>query len=195
MSNLRRNRGFSLIELVLVVAILVILAGLVLPMLSGVQDNSASVATTSTLQAVRAAIVGSDERCGYLSDMGRLPSTMRDLFVMPTGAAPFDRFTGRGWRGSYLQDATGKYLVNVSLGFSAAYGTNGDPAVLDSWGHPIIIQAPTSAADSKQRDLFTRLVSTGSDGIVQTSPDVLYPSPAQRGDDVILFLMRADVTP
>lgn len=184
------NRGFSLIEMVLVVAILVILAGLVLPMLWGVQDNSASVATTAGLQAIRTAIVGSGPgQPGYLSDMGKLPVTMRDLFIMPTSATPFDPLTSRGWRGPYLLDATGTYQVNAN-GFSVAYGANGDPAVLDSWGHPIIIQAAPTASDSNPPNI--RLVSAGQDGIVQTPDGDSYPSPTTRGDDVVLFLMRAD---
>jgi len=171
--------------MVLVVGILVILAGLVLPMLWGVQDNSASVATTSSLQAIRAAIVGSGPgQPGYLSDMGTLPVTIRDLFIMPINATPFDPLTNRGWRGPYLLVATGTYQVNDS------YGTKGDPAVLDSWGHPIIIQAAPTASDSNPPHI--RLVSAGQDGIIQTPDGDSYPSPATRGDDVVLFLMRAD---
>jgi prepilin-type N-terminal cleavage/methylation domain-containing protein len=179
------NCGFTLIEMVIVVAILMILAGIVVPMFSGIRDNSVSVATTATLRTIRDAIVGSGPgQPGYLSDMGGLPVTMRDLFVMPTGASPFDPVTRRGWRGPYLLEATGTYPVNDG------YGTKGDPAVLDSWGQPIVIQGAPTASDPNPP--YIRLVSAGPDGIIQTPNGDLYPLPTQRGDDVVLFLMRAD---
>jgi hypothetical protein len=128
---------------------------------------------------------------------------MRDLFIQPTGAPSFNPVTGRGWRGPYLLGAGGTYQVNAGNGFigsatlqspEAPYGAGGDPAVMDAWLHPIVIQAPSSVAttDPNQQAVYTRLVSAGQDGIIQTSPDILYPSPTQRGDDVVVFLMRAD---
>ena len=195
MSGPRNRSGFTLLELVVVVAILVVLAEVVIPLVAGIRENSASVATTANLQAMRAAIVGGDGRLGYLSDMGQLPGSVRDIFVMPAGAATFNPLTGRGWRGPYMMDATGTYQINVGQGFTSAYGAAGDPAVLDAWGQPIVIQAPTNAPDSNTQQQFTRLVSAGPDGIIQTPPGQLYPTPSQRGDDVLLFLMRADTAP
>ncbi len=195
MRSSRKTKGFTLVELLLVVAVLVILAGLVLPQMHGVQENSAAVGGVASLQAIRDAIMGSDRGAGYLGDLGRLPLTMRDLFAMPAGATAYEASTGRGWRGPYLQDAITAYHVSVTNGFTAAYGNEGDPAAADPWGRAIILQAPTVAATAAQRDLFTRLVSAGPDGIVQTPADVLYPETSLRGDDLVLFLKRPDIAP
>ena len=192
------NRGLTLIELLIVVAILVALAAGVVVMLSRTTQNAQAVATAASLRTVRETIVGTEGRPGYLADMRCLPATMKDLFVKPAGAAAFDRFTARGWRGPYLAESTGKYVINSGRGFLDAYGDDDDPALLDGWGNPIVIQRPSDAsgADSATRDQFTRLVSAGPDGKIETSPDVLYPDPnTGRGDDVVLFLTRTDVAP
>lgn len=190
-----RHSGFTLIELALVVAILVILAGLVLPSLWGMQENTAATATVTSLQSLRACVIG-DGRPGYLADVGQLPGTVGDLFVMPPRASPFNPMTRCGWHGPYLQNVTGTYQANPGAGFLATYVRNGDGnvAVLDAWGSPIVLQAPITA-DPKQRDLYTRLVSAGPDGVISTDPNILYPTPDTRGDDVVLFLMRPDVMP
>ncbi|MCY2927963.1 MAG: prepilin-type N-terminal cleavage/methylation domain-containing protein [Planctomycetota bacterium] len=195
MDHQDRRHGFTLLELVLVAAILVILAGIVLPSISGLREDSSLTATTETFHAIRNAVAGTEGRPGYLADMGRLPSTLRDLFIQPAGATPFDRFTARGWRGPYLMDATGTYRVDVAKGFLPAYGAEGDPALADAWGRPVILQVPTTASDTNQRDQFTRIVSAGPDGVVQTPPASLYPTTDHRGDDVLLFLMRPDIAP
>jgi len=54
---------------------------------------------------------------------------------------------------------------------------------------------PSEANTAAERDLFTRIVSAGPDGIVQTPPNVLNPPVDQRGDDVVLFLSRPDIAP
>jgi prepilin-type N-terminal cleavage/methylation domain-containing protein len=218
MSNYPRHRGFTLIELVIVVGVLVVLAGLVLPSLQGTQDHSASGATKSSMLAIREAIVGGGPgQPGYLSDVGSLPTHMRDLFVMPISVAgastvrAFDPNTARGWRGPYLrlQDAGATYHIDDPNGFTSVYGDKGDQVAVDGWGRPIILQAPTGLTDKNQRDQFTRLVSAGPDGQIDTLPKVLYPQPSpplahpddepqrspDRGDDLLLFLLRADVAP
>ncbi len=179
-----RNRGFTLIEIVVVVAIMAILATILVPLFNGIlsnssassQDSPAYVATKTTMQAVRDAIVGSGPgRPGYLSDMGSFPATMADLFNQ--GAKPsFDPVTGRGWRGPYMLAPTGTYAVNAN--FTTAYGANGDPTVLDAWLNPIIIQTATNGT--------VRLVSTGADGVIQTQPG----SAGACGDDVVVVLMQ-----
>ena len=99
--------------------------------------------------------------------------------------AGFNFSSGRGWNGPYLIDAGNRYGnftdPSDSDNFTTDYGSDADPAVLDGWGKPIILQeASTQNA---------RLVSAGVDGVLETDPnDPL----ASRGDDLVRFLLSVD---
>jgi prepilin-type N-terminal cleavage/methylation domain-containing protein len=195
-------KGFTLLEMVLVVAILVAIAGIVLPLYQNTAASAYTEATQVSLQNVRDAITGSAAGPGFYGDMGQLPVTLKDLFVAPSWAAPamqqFNPQTGRGWRGPYVTlSLTVSYPVDSSgnSGFTSAYGQNGDPTPADAWLRPIVLQIPTSALTAADQKTYARLVSAGPDGIIQTPDNVNYPLPATRGDDLVLFLYRPDVAP
>ena len=177
--------SFTLLELVVVLGILVVLAGMVTPILDRGLYDAAEGVTRTNLGAVRDAITG---RFSYQADVGLRPSTIRDLLVRPTDgtAPPFNPQTGIGWRGPYLMDQGFTYVVQVEAGFTGAYGVEGDPAVPDGWRKPIVLQTPLGDAHR------ARIVSAGPDGILQTPADVAYPLPASRGDDLLVFLYMAD---
>jgi len=183
--------GFTIIELVVVVAILAALAGLVVPMLGASTNDSQYKATKVNLSHVRDVIMGSPELPGYNGDMGELPEIMADLLMKPATASDYNRNTRRGWRGPYINNSSGTYTLDFSRGFTPAYGLAGDPAILDSWGNPLVIQKPLAGTDAEQ-SLFTRIVSAGPDGIINTPINLLYPELSDRGDDIVIFLRRAD---
>lgn len=107
------------------------------------------------------------------------------LFVNPltNGTAPtYDPVSGRGWRGPYLLISAGRYpgmdpdSSAVARGFTTEYGVpnsspgagDGDPTVLDGWGHPVVIQGSTLSD--------ARLVSAGPDGnLLETSDNLSLP--------------------
>jgi prepilin-type N-terminal cleavage/methylation domain-containing protein len=189
--------AFTLLEMVVVLAVLIVLAGIVAPLTGSLKDKADLQGTKTTLNAVRQSIVGSDSAQGYLGDVGTLPTTLAALFVAPTGSPAYDPVFHHGWHGPYLQDATALYQVKASAGFTTDYGAAMDPAPVDAWNNPVIVQFPSDSAttDPTQKMLFARLVSAGPDGVIQTPENVLYPTIAQRGDDVVLFLMRPDIAP
>ena len=75
--------------------------------------------------------------------------------------------------------------MNATNGFATTFGTTGDPAMLDAWGSPIIIQWPTGDTTGT----YVRLVSAGPNGKIDTALTDLPAS--SRGDDVVLFLRQA----
>jgi len=199
----RTNRfGFTLLELVVVMAILVVLAGLVVLHIGTFQDEASDQATNTTLGSVRDAVLGTSAGQGYQQDMRNftpaqpiswLPSTLASLYTAPAGASVYDPVNHLGWRGPYLNGDAGSYKVNVANGFTTDYGASGDPAPVDAWNHPIVIQIPASDPT------YARLVSAGQDGVIQTPLNYLdsdgkpYPPKSMRGDDIVLFLFRPDV--
>ena len=215
----KRNIGefyshFSLIELVVVLLILVAVAGVVIGLVGDSVKQSRQDATRVNLELIRDVIVGSDQHTGYFHDqeaddpLHRYPRPLdsspreehpqlRYLFINPdleSVTVNFDPLTRLGWRGPYLQHSNGTYTVNNSRNFTNDYGEDGDPAIIDAWGNPIIIQEP-SVGTAEQRELNTRLISAGPDGLIDTPRNQLEPSDlseSERDDDLILFLRVAD---
>jgi prepilin-type N-terminal cleavage/methylation domain-containing protein len=216
--------GFTLVELVVVVAVLAVVAGLAIVNVAGVRRSAEGTVATATLRVVRDAICGTDGTPGYLADMKYVPgfagSDMRlhHLLAPPADLYPaftnFDSVAQRGWRGPYARNvqpvqnaeaaraglfpaagdrrwpedetfqARGFYAV-VSGCVTSWYGTAGLPALADPWGNPIVLQVPQAAFG------YARLVSAGPDGVLRTPCSEF--APTNRGDDVVLFLNRADV--
>jgi type II secretory pathway pseudopilin PulG len=193
-----------LVELAVAVAVLAVLAGMLVPLLSGLAEDARRTAAASTLIAVRDAIVGTADHPGFADDVGRPPATIAELLVNPFAPGDplsrFDRDTGLGWRGPYVTGAGATYRVLPAAGFTADYGADGDPGLADPWGRPVVLQHPT-AGSAADRTEFARLVTAGPDGILQTPADALtpdgrpWPDPSLRGDDVVVFLRRPDMRP
>jgi prepilin-type N-terminal cleavage/methylation domain-containing protein len=121
--QLRRNdlllsKGFTLIEVIIVIAILAILAGAMAPLAGRAIDSSRQDETVRRQKLIYQAILGdpSSPGSGFLSDVGRLPATsLTELAVI--GSLPAYAIqtcgVGMGWRGPYLLegvDSTGRPL-------------------------------------------------------------------------------------
>lgn len=110
--------------------------------------------------------------------------------------------TRRGWNGPYVQHNGGRFRpVDQQLhasftpdGFETRYAVLNDPALLDAWGRPVVLQVPILNEDFPLavRWRHARLISAGPSGIINTPPDVLMPTLAQRGDDLVTFLQVSD---
>jgi hypothetical protein len=194
-----KRAGLTLAELLVVVAILVVLGSLVLPAVGHYMSDSRDAITRQSLTRLRDVIAVT-----YWSDMQSLPRPdavvspsrahhpqLRYLFVNPNteGATlAYDPVYRRGWRGPYLVQAQGAAYTTAS--FSNLYGENGDPAVPDGWGRPMVIQNPGTLADGR---LDVRVVSAGPDGVltVPATMATLALTSVDTGDDVwIAFEVR-----
>lgn len=139
------------------------------------------------------------------------------LFVKPNNAPPYDPIARRGWNGPYVQH-TGARLDLATLKFRGMAGAElqaerrkygvgpdelnrnitPDATVLDAWGVPIILQVPTDPTPGltdNDRSKHARLISAGADGIFDTPAIPFYPSVAQCGDDIVLYLRVPDLRP
>lgn len=192
-SRLRCCKGLSLLELIVVLAILVALAGIVLVRVGpdlrfnvgGEALSAEEIATRQTFAVVRSAILGSDVGTpGFRQDTGRYPETMAELFERPTDVPPFAPAYGIGWRGPYILPTGARYTVDPAIGFTDDYGDDGDPAVLDAWGRPIVLQQAGTEN--------LRLVSAGPNRVLDTLEDA---DGTDREDDLVLFLRIPDPLP
>ena len=215
------RRGLTLLELVVVIAILAIVAGFVVPLAGNLIASGKTTATNANLALIRNAIMGTSDKPGFYNDTGQLPSTIKDLFINPFPSgnplSTFNRDTNLGWRGPYLIPSGGTYpatfpqYASGSGGYpGTGYGSTGDPAIFDAWGNPIVLQIPNQTASyasppfssALAADLqFARLVSAGPNGTIDTPQNAVdslgnpYPSADARGDDIVLFLQHSDSDP
>lgn len=207
-----RCRGLTLFELLAVMGILAVLATLVVPMIGSRIEQTRETVTVHSLTRLREVITGTyfEDRYRGGDDTEPLPRPGSDaldagrvnhpqlayLFLNPKTHLDGDPTTrdhdpGFGWYGPYvLHNGNGHvYTVDDGRGFTTRYGETGDPAVLDGWGNPIVLQEPQDPnATPYDRWRHARLVSAGPDGVIQTPPDVFMPTAAQSGDDLVLFL-------
>jgi type II secretory pathway pseudopilin PulG len=213
------SRRLTLLELGVVLAILGALAGMVVLSSGALLGGSRGDVTRQSLAQLRDVIAQSywPDAGGNLPErnvnVAPVPPArmttpqLRYLFINPltentlTTADPGSTDTTvtynpayrLGWRGPYVvPNNAAVYTINTAGGFLEQYGENGDPAVMDGWGDPIVIQNPGLTSDGGQD---VRLVSAGPNGIVNIDPTIstaaLLANPSLAGDDIwISFEVR-----
>ncbi|OGW80663.1 MAG: type II secretion system protein GspG [Omnitrophica bacterium RIFCSPLOWO2_12_FULL_44_17] len=87
---MKKNSGFTLIEVLIVVIILGILASLVVPRLAGRTEEARKQAAQSDIEGGVALALDL-----YEADLGKYPASLEDLVKKPADAAK--------WRGPYLK--------------------------------------------------------------------------------------------
>lgn len=162
MIRARRKQGFTLIEVIVVMAIISILAGIMVPMVYRVWESNDEELTRTRMRDLKIALVGDSKimqsgvrtHFGFTGDIGQLPASLNDLVVDP-GIA--------NWTGPY-----------VPAGFDAATFNK------DAWDNPIEYVTIT---DASGRRSAAALTSYGPDGVAGTADDIGDPdvqiSPAE----------------
>ena len=203
-----KRHGVTLLELGVVLAILAALASVAVLNSGALLQDSRGDVTRQSLTRLRDVIAQT-----YWQDANQtLPQRNVNVTPVPTGrmttpqlrylfinsltentTVTYNPAYRLGWRGPYLAANTGSvYAINTATGFVEQYGENGDPAVMDGWGNPIVIQNPGLTPDGA---LDVRLVSAGPNGKVDIDPTIstaaLLATPSLAGDDVwISFELR-----
>lgn len=174
----------TLIELVVVLALLVAVSGVLVPLFSGTIHNAHHVATEQSLRQVRDALihywldtkhVALDGVTTVATNADRL--NVDWLFANPvTGddTFDFDLNTLIGWRGPYLAESTGNLLLS------------GSPFLIDAWNNEIEIQDVDPLLSARD----VRIVSGGPDGTI-TIPSATATTAltdTEIGDDIYVAL-------
>ncbi len=165
----RRDRGFTLVEVVIVLAVVAILAAAIMPALLQQAIERKVDATRGEMRLLHEAIAGRSDvpgSFGFVGDMGRLPVTFDELLRPQPGTPLFTtntfRNVGMGWKGPY---------VNA--------GDSRNDALFDAFNRPY-----EGASTGQVR-------SAGPDGIAGNADDLLYPpNPAVVRGRVIVTLKR-----
>lgn len=107
----KRQDGFTLVELLLVLVILALIAGLVLPGIIGKAESAKSKAASSQISRISMSVES------FYLDTGNTPSSLEDLVNEPPNA--------NGWNGPYIRNS----LLNDPWGRPYEYrypGEHGD---------------------------------------------------------------------
>ncbi|CAH2602667.1 Type II secretion system protein [Rhodovastum atsumiense] len=142
----RPARGFTLVELLVTLAILAAVAGIGSQFLYPAIGNARHDITRDSMRAVVAAILRFRQDTGFLPCTGPLeadtsscgspsPANLAQMFVQPdTGAGTGDEWawnadTGRGWRGPYLTGFARQYVTVSNVYPASSDGSVGSATV------------------------------------------------------------------
>ena len=87
----KRQRGFTLVELLLVLVILALIAGLVLPGIIGKAESAKAKAAASQISRIAMSVES------FYLDTGNTPSSLDELVNEPSGVT--------GWNGPYIKNS------------------------------------------------------------------------------------------
>lgn len=115
------QRGFTLIELVIIIVVLGIIAGFAVPRFTEIASSSKETATLDEMNSLKKAIIGNPSALaggeyidrGFEGDIGYAPSLLRDLAAKPDSMAVYDKLTRLGWNGPYIDSSGGAYLIDA----------------------------------------------------------------------------------
>ena len=134
------NRGFTLIELVMVIVVLGIMAAVAIPVVGSFLQSSKVTATKEEMRRLSEALAGSDGRGarGFEGDVGYLPSSLNDLVKKPDSITVWNAFTHVGWNGPYIDSTAGDFRKD-SWGTNYVYTPGSRTLQSNGSGSPITV--------------------------------------------------------
>ncbi|MBL8511825.1 MAG: type II secretion system major pseudopilin GspG [Betaproteobacteria bacterium] len=119
------KRGFTLLEMLVVLAIIGVLAALVGPKLIGVTEDANRKAAEAQVKTLRTAVEA------FRLSVGRYPTAQEGLIVI--SKAPSDPAIAARWRGPYIDGELPQDPWGMPYQYSLP-GANGQPFALYSFG-------------------------------------------------------------
>jgi len=185
----RNEKGFTLIEVVVVVAVIAILAAVLTPYITKYIDDSKVAKARNEAQVIAAAVTNA------YKDLGRWPNRINattDYGGLYTGATtPAAAFFGAatGWTAAGAGwNALDTHLVTNGHTYPATGDTRwaGPYAVtlpVDPWGRPYVINAANfTSATTPPTPVW--VLSAGPNGVINTSIATTPAASVTGGDDI-----------
>jgi general secretion pathway protein G len=124
---MKRQGGFTLVEMIVVIAIIGVLATLVVVRYSGQTDQAKVAAAKSQLAQLESAVIS------FHSHAGRLPKSLAELVEKPAGVTNWQEggyLKGKSvpkdpWANDYIYSVSGRRFEIVSLGADGKEGGSG----------------------------------------------------------------------
>jgi len=153
--------GFTLIEVIVVIAVISILAAMAVPYAVKIIDQSREEATKKEMEDLHNAVIGDPKipTGGFVADVGRLPANITELNLRTAGPLPNPPQGPPG--GGLLGVKVGWYGPYVNAGFDPQGYTN------DAWG--------TAYRYGVAPDLAGQIRSAGPDRAFLGADDLVFP--------------------
>lgn len=169
--NCRNQKGFTLIEVIVVAGIIAILAGILVPTIFGQIDESKKTRALGECKIIQTAVMTFRKDVGkwpYYTDATSVPPIPATILYTGASAPAFNYYLDPG-RGFSVENPTSlaEQLVTNTRGYDAKlwkgpYMTD----TLDPWGNAYVINTNNFAIPTEP----IWVISGGPDGIVQSDP-------------------------
>jgi general secretion pathway protein G len=166
------SAGFTMIEMIVVLAIIVSLAGVIIPVVSGELDDAKQARAVTDLGRLASAIEH------YVKDTGFKPTGTRGAHFYHWGYTNGDQPTSNDFndgRSVHLR----RFLEENDLGGPYWKGPYLTELGADPWGRAYLVNLQGYFSSEN-----VLVLSAGPNGVVETEPT----STAAEGDDIALFI-------
>ena len=190
----RNEKGFTLIEVVVVVAVIAILAAVLTPYITKYIDDSKVAKARNEVQVVAAAVTNAYKDLGRWPNRNTAATDFGGLYTGATtpvlaffGAATGWTAAGAGWNAldTHLVTNGHTYPATGDTKWSGPYATT---LPVDPWGRPYVINAANfTSATTPPTPVW--VLSAGPNGVINTSIATT-PAAATPGGDDIGFRVR-----
>lgn len=193
----RREPGFTLMEVIVILGVIAILAAIIAPLVVRYLDDANKVRAESDVRAIAAAILKFHQdtsRFPYFNDGNASGTTPNYDILTGSGTAPTDGTGTALWNlGTATKDTLDNQIQRNQPGGDAtkAYKTTGrfawkgpylDTVAEDPWGNQYLVNiAKLKPGDNKQ----AWVISSGPNGKIETVFDVLNTGAVALGGDDI----------
>ena len=150
---MKPKRPFTLIEIVMVVALIAVLTGIAIGGYSYAMGSARESATRATIKQLETALENAKAKHGFY-----LPDKGEKLYILYQGNADAKDLAKQKWEKEDLKDCIADFLKTLDVESLRQY-VDADGAVCDAWGNPIVYKAP----DKTNKKPFS-LRSKGPDG-------------------------------
>lgn len=197
----RTQSGFTLVEVIVVLAVVLLLTGIAIPMISGYMDDGRRARAQAETKVLAAALTS------FNNDLGVYPArssagvnnTMKVLITGPTVPTSNPYTASHQWATWALSSANGDLMDNHMLlntpggATGGAYPTTGSskwrgpylagPSPLDPWGRPYIVTVISAYSTNATNYKRIYVLSAGPNGTIDTGSTATATTDVA-GDDI-----------